>query len=51
MFVKNINIALLPDKLLIESNKAGSYAYLERGSDKADGINDVEEFQITEVSQ
>ena len=43
-------IFLLLEKLLIESNKSVDYEFLKKGSEKADGINDVEEFKITEVS-
>ena len=38
------------DKLLIESTKSGDYEILKKGAERADGINDVEEFKITEVS-
>lgn len=44
------SIFLLLEKLLIESNKSVDYEFLKKGSEKADGINDVEEFKITEVS-
>lgn len=46
-----ISIVLYPEKLLIESNKAVDYEFLKKGSERADGINDVEEFGITEVSK
>lgn len=36
------------EKLLIESNKSSDYEFLKKGSERADGINDVEEFGITE---
>lgn len=45
------NIALYPEKLLIESTRSLDYEFLKKGSEKADGINDVEEFGITEVSK
>lgn len=44
-----INIVLYPEKLLIESTKSVDYEFLKKGSERADGINDVEEFGITEV--
>lgn len=37
------------DKLLIESTKSSDYDILKKGAEKADGINDVEEFRVTEV--
>ena len=45
-----INFFLTSDKLLIESTKSGDYEILKKGAERADGINDVEEFKITEVS-
>ncbi|XP_078356620.1 myosin-16-like [Oculina patagonica] len=41
----------LQAKLLLDSTKSGDYEFLKKGSEKADGINDVEEFEITEVSK
>jgi len=46
-----VHIVLYPEKLLIESNKSIDYEFLKKGSERADGINDVEEFNITEVSK
>ena len=43
-------LILFLEKLLIESTKSGDYEFLKKGSEKADGINDVEEFRVTEVS-
>lgn len=37
------------DKLLIESTKSSDYDILKKGAEKADGIDDVEEFRVTEV--
>ena len=45
-----INLFLTSDNLLIESTKSGDYEILKKGAERADGINDVEEFKITEVS-
>ena len=38
------------DKLLIETTKSSDYDILKKGAEKADGINDVEEFRVTEVT-
>lgn len=38
------------DKLLIETTKASDYDILKKGAEKADGIDDVEEFRVTEVT-
>lgn len=40
---------LIADDLLIESSRKDDYPFLERGSEIAEGIDDVEEFHITEV--
>jgi len=51
LFYLHFVVVSYPEKLLIESTKSGDYEILKKGAEKADGINDVEEFGITEVSQ
>ena len=50
VLVSCIHILFYTGKLLIDSNKSGDYEILKKGAERADGINDVEEFNITEVS-
>lgn len=37
-------------ELLLDSNKKEDYAFLQKGSEIAEGIDDVEEYHNTEVS-
>ncbi|EDO44895.1 predicted protein, partial [Nematostella vectensis] len=40
----------LHDQLLLESNKTADYAYTAKGCERADGIDDVEEWANTELA-